>query len=70
MFNVNWTIDYVQDMKKQFVLNTVTNEPIRAGLLDFVEKQRELTKIIAKNFETIARESMSTSFPNTNICKQ
>lgn len=69
MFNVNWTIDYIQDTKKQFVLNTITNEPIRTGLLEFVEKQRELTKIIAKNYETIVRETMNSACTGTNICK-
>ena len=65
---INWTIDYVQDTKKQFVLGTVQNEAVREGLLDFVEKQRELTKIIAKNTETMVRESMKGVFPS-NICK-
>jgi hypothetical protein len=69
MFNIYWTIDYVQDTKKQFVNNTVTNQEIRNGLLEFVEKQRELTKIIVKNSELITRESMNGLFP-PNICKQ
>lgn len=66
----NWAIDYIQDTKKQFVIGTVQNEAVRDGLLEFVEKQRELTKIIAKNFELMSREAMTVSFPNTNICKK
>lgn len=65
---INWTIDYVQDTKKQFVLGTIQNEAVRDGLLEFVEKQRELTKIIAKNAETMVREATKGVFPS-NICK-
>jgi hypothetical protein len=68
MFNIYWAIDYVQDTKKQFVNSTITNKEIKEGLLEFVEKQRELTKIIVKNSELITRESMSIRFPS-NICK-
>lgn len=70
MSYINWSIDYIQDTKKQFVISTVENTAIRDGLLEFVEKQRELTKIIAKNFELMSRETMTLSFPNTNICKK
>ncbi len=63
MFNINWTIDYIQSTKKQFVDSTVTNDIVRKGLHEFVDKQTELCKIITRNFETFTREIVSTHFP-------
>lgn len=63
MFNINWTIDFIQSTKKQFVDATVTNDIVRKGLHEFVDKQTELCKIITRNFETFTKEMVSTSFP-------
>lgn len=69
MLNVNWTIDYIQQTKKQFVDATITNVVIRKGLHAFVDKQTELCKIIADNMTTFTKEMNTVAFPNTNICK-
>lgn len=69
MLNINWTIDYIQSTKKQFVDATVTNEVMRKGLHEFVDKQTELCKIITKNFSSFSKEISSATFPNGNICK-
>ena len=63
MFNINWTIDFIQSTKKQFVDATVTNDIVRKGMHEFVDKQTELCKIITRNFETFTKEMVSTSFP-------
>lgn len=59
MQNFNFTIDFIQSSKKQFVDSTVTNDVIRQGLHDFVDKQTELCKIITKNFETFTKEMVN-----------
>lgn len=69
MLYANWTIDYIQQSKKQFVDATVTNDVIRKGLHEFVDKQTELCKIITKNVEVFTKEYISLNFPRTNICK-
>ncbi len=45
MLNINYSIDFIQETKKQFVRSTVSDERIKAGLLNFVDKQTELCKI-------------------------
>ena len=55
MFNVNFTIDFIQGAKKQFVDATVTNPTIKTGLHQFVDKQTELCKIITKNYEDFTK---------------
>lgn len=69
MFNVNFTIDFIQSSKKQFVDATVTNDVIRKGLHEFVDKQTELCKVITNNYVTFAKELSQATFPKTNICK-
>lgn len=69
MFNVNFTIDFIQSSKKQFVDATVTNDVIRKGLHEFVDKQTELCKVITNNYVTFTKELSQTTFPKTNICK-
>lgn len=69
MFNVNFTIDFIQSSKKQFVDATVTNDVIRKGLHEFVDKQTELCKIITNNYTTFTKEMLRPIFPNTDICK-
>lgn len=68
MSNVDFMIDFIQSTKKQFVNATVTDEQVKQGLYNFVDKQTELCKIITKNFEDftkIALENCKVS----NICK-
>lgn len=62
MQHVNWYIDFVQTSKKQFVDNTVSNDVIRRGLHDFVEKQTILCKTITKNIEIFTKELLDTTF--------
>ena len=69
MLNINWSIDYIQSTKKQFVDATVTNDVMRKGLHEFVDKQTELCKVITKNYTAFSKELSAISFPNSNICK-
>ena len=59
MSNLNYTIDFIQSSKKQFVNATVTNETLKEGLNEFVDKQTELCKIITKNVEVFTKEMMT-----------
>ena len=63
MLNVNWTIDYIQQTKKQFVDATVTNDVVRKGLHQFVDKQTELCKVITNNTVVFTKEINSLTFP-------
>jgi hypothetical protein len=63
MLNVNWTIDYIQQTKKQFVDATVTNDVVRKGLHQFVDKQTELCKVITDNTVVFTKEINSLTFP-------
>lgn len=63
MLNVNWMIDFIQQSKKQFVDATVTNDVIRVGLHQFVDKQTELCKVITANMVTFTKEYNSLNFP-------
>lgn len=69
MLNINWSIDYIQSTKKQFVDATVANEVLKRGLHEFVDKQTELCKVITKNYAAFSKELSTISFPNSNICK-
>lgn len=68
MLNVNYFIDFVQETKRQFVRSTVTDERIKAGLLNFVDKQTELCKIVTKNFEEFSKIGFD-NISKGNICK-
>lgn len=68
MSNINFTIDFIQSSKKQFVAATVTDERIKKGLNDFVDKQTELCKIITKNTEDFTKIMME-NYRLRNICK-
>lgn len=69
MQNVNFFIDFVQQTKKQFVHATVTDERVKCGLINFVDKQTELCKIITKNFEDFSKIGFETTMCKGNICK-
>jgi hypothetical protein len=68
MSNVYFMIDFIQSSKKQFVAATVTDERIKKGLNEFVDKQTELCKIITKNMEDFTKIAMDNAGPK-NICK-
>lgn len=68
MSNMYFMIDFIQSSKKQFVAATVTDERIKKGLNEFVDKQTELTKIIAKNMEDFTKITLDNVGPK-NICK-
>lgn len=63
MLNANWTIDFIQQSKKQFVDATITNDIIRKGLHQFVDKQTELCKVITDNSVVFTKEFFSLTFP-------
>jgi hypothetical protein len=69
MQNVNFFIDFVQHTKKQFVHSTVSDEKIKEGLLNFVDKQTELCKIITKNAEDFSKIIIDNVTSKGNICK-
>jgi hypothetical protein len=56
-------IDFIQSTKKQFVNATVTDERIKQGLYNFVDKQSELCKIITKNFEDFTKITLDDCKP-------
>ena len=69
MLNINYSIDFIQETKKQFVRSTVSDERIKSGLLNFVDKQTELCKIVSKNFEEFSKIGFETVMRKGNICK-
>jgi energy-coupling factor transporter ATP-binding protein EcfA2 len=68
MNNVNFMIDFIQNSKRQFVNATVTDERIKLGLNNFVDKQTELCKIITKNIEDFTKIALE-NHKVSNICK-
>lgn len=68
MYNVNFMIDFIQSSKKQFVAATVTDDRIKRGLDNFVDKQTELCKVITKNIEDFTKIGFE-SLSKGNICK-
>ena len=69
MQNLNLLIDFVQQSKRQFVYATVADEQIKNGLLNFVDKQTELCKIITKNLEDFSKIGFEKIISKGNICK-
>jgi hypothetical protein len=61
-------IDFIQNSKRQFVNATVTDERIKLGLNNFVDKQTELCKIITKNIEDFTKIALENN-KASNICK-
>jgi hypothetical protein len=68
MNNVNFMIDFIQNSKRQFVNATVTDDRIKLGLNNFVDKQTELCKIITKNIEDFTKIALENN-KVSNICK-
>lgn len=68
MINVNFMIDFIQSTKKQFVNATVTDDRVKQGLHNFVDKQTELCKIITKNIEDFTKIALE-NHKVSNICK-
>lgn len=69
MQNINLLIDFIQHSKKQFVYATVTNETVKSGLVNFVDKQTELCKIVTKNIEDFSKIGIDSVLSRGNICK-
>ena len=69
MQNLNFFIDFIQHTKKEFLHATVSDERIRTGLLNFVDKQTELCKIITKNAEDFSKIIIDNVTSKGNICK-
>ena len=69
MLNINYSIDFIQETKKQFVKSTISDDRIKSGLLNFVDKQTELCKIITKNFEEFSKIGFETVLSKGNVCK-
>jgi hypothetical protein len=69
MQNVNFLIDFIQQTKKQFVYAAISDERVKCGLLNFVDKQTELCKIITKNFEDFSKIGFENIKSKGNICK-
>lgn len=68
MLNINYSIDFIQETKKQFVRAVVTDDRIKTGLLNFVDKQTELCKIVTKNFEEFSKIGFE-NISKGNVCK-
>ena len=69
MQNINLLIDFIQHSKKQFVYATVSDENIKSGLINFVDKQTELCKIVTKNIEDFSKIGFENIMNRGNICK-
>jgi hypothetical protein len=69
MQNVNFLIDFIQQSKRQFVYATVTDDRIKDGLLNFVDKQTELCKVITKNLEDFSKISLDNIMSKGNVRK-
>jgi hypothetical protein len=63
MFTLDTTIDTVQTGKKTFVNTFVTNETVKAALINFVDAQTAYTKEAVKAgtdaFTTVAKETVT-----------
>ena len=66
MYNVNLLIDFIQSSKKQFVNATATNDIIRLGLINYVDKQTEFCKTITENFVVFSKEMSFAMLPKTS----
>lgn len=69
MFNVNFFIDFIQESKKQYVRAVVTDDRVKDGLINFVDKQTELCKIITKNYADFSKIGFENITSKGNICK-
>lgn len=69
MYNVNFFIDFVQESKKQYVRAVVSDARIKDGLINFVDKQTELCKIITKNAEDFSKIGFDNVMSRGNVCK-
>jgi hypothetical protein len=69
VFNINFFIDFVQESKKQYVRAVVTDDRIKDGLINFVDKQTELCKIITKNYTDFSKIGFENITSKGNVCK-
>ena len=68
MHNINFTIDFIQSSKKQFIEAVVPDSQIKQGLTKLVDKETELCKAITANAELFAKAAFS-NLKIKNICK-
>jgi hypothetical protein len=68
MHNINFTIDFIQSSKKQFIEAVVPDSQIKQGLTKLVDKETELCKTITENVELFAKAAFS-NLKISNICK-
>lgn len=65
MFTFDSMIDAVQSSKKTAVNTFVTNDKVKAALIDFIDAQTEYTKNATKvgmdTFNTVAKETVSAA---------
>ncbi len=63
MFTLDTVIDTVQSGKKTFVTTFVTNEAVKAAMMNFIDAQTAYTKEAAKAstdaFTTVAKEAVT-----------
>jgi hypothetical protein len=59
LYYANQFVDTVQNAKNQFLKTFVTDEKVRAPLVDFVEAQREFTKQINRSAQELADQTIT-----------
>lgn len=74
MYNLDETIDSIQNSKKTFVTNMVKDSEIAGNINDLVDAQTAYTKAVAKTAEQtlqrIGKEIMAGSAEVTKLAKQ
>jgi hypothetical protein len=64
MFATDRFIDSVQDSKKYFVSTFVTEDQLKKPLFDFIEAQRQFTKVMVKTGNDIMSLMTDTLIKN------
>lgn len=62
MYTLDYTIDTIQGMKKQFATNFVSNEVLRDTMIDMINAETTFAKQVSKTVETsfnLAKEQFS-----------
>lgn len=61
LYYANQFVDTVQNAKNQFLKTFVTDEKVRAPLVDFVESQREFTKQINRSVQELTDQAITAT---------
>jgi hypothetical protein len=64
MFAADRFIDSVQDSKKYFVSTFVTEDQLKKPLFDFIEAQRQFTKVMVKTGNDVLSMMTDTLIKN------